>query len=416
MPEGKNQETILVVNTWSTSLKIKLLRELADETFKALAAINVNNIGKEGAESTIKYSSEESWENFKEYCKLWNHREAAQTLLDILRRENSDINPDKIEHRIVNWWPEIDDVTPVDEETKIKFDVAMWYAMHNPKAKEVLKVSEEQFPSAKEFFAPDTAFHKTIPHTNRIDPITGEYINPIWAHGWVHKWNLNTAAKLLEKKPEEINIISLHVGGGSSITAIKKWKSYDTSMSSTPVNWLPMETRSGNVDPDRLLSFMEEKDLTPGEMREHLNKKSWIIAMSNGEYNDLYSIEQRCTHPEIYTEEEVKKCQEIMDAFIASYIKFIGSYAFELGNVDAIVLSGWAFENSAWMREKVLSELEKINWFGFKFNKGQNDSLWRGNLWVISDKESKVTAIINPADEELTIAEAVDKYCKNKVL
>ncbi len=246
----------------------------------------------------------------------------------------------------------------------------------------------------------DTSFHQTMPDFAYMYAIPYEYydkykLRRYGFHGTSHRYVTARAAAMLGKKPEEINIVTCHLGNGSSITAVKGGKSFDTTMGVTPLEGLMMGTRSGNIDPAIIPFLMEKEGLTAKEVDAILNKKSGIVGVTGGITSDNRDIEEGVRGGnERYQLIENMLCHQIT--------KFVGGYAAAMGGVDAIVFTGGIGENNPKYRSKVA---ENLGFIGVSVDEEINEKAKRtSDEFDISTPDAKVRVLVIPTNEELMIA------------
>ena len=225
--------------------------------------------------------------------------------------------------------------------------------LHNPANLEGILVAQSKINNIPQIAVFDTAFHTTMPKEAYLYALPYEMyknhaIRRYGFHGTSHSYIMKEAAKELDISLHDINLITLHLGNGASICAIKNGKSIDTSMGFTPLEGLIMGSRSGDIDPAIVLYMQRELGLDVEEIDNTLNKKSGLIGICGD--NDIRQI----------LESGDIQSKLALDMMIRRIQKYIGSYMAILPRVDAIVFSGGIGENSSYVREKVLdSELFK---------------------------------------------------------
>ncbi|MBE7032355.1 MAG: acetate/propionate family kinase, partial [Ruminococcaceae bacterium] len=212
-------------------------------------------------------------------------------------------------------------------------------------------------------------------------------------HGTSHKYVAQEAAKMLGKKPEDIKMITCHMGNGSSITAVDGGKSVDTSMGFTPLAGVVMGTRSGDIDPAIVKFIAEAEGMTVDAVDSLLNKKSGVQGISgvSSDFRDLEAAQS----------EGNDRAALALDMFVESVRKFIGSYMVKMGGVDVIVFTAGIGENTPVMRNAITKNLEA---FGIKVDAEKNAKAIRGAQMDISAADSKVKVLVVPTNEELMIA------------
>ncbi len=210
-------------------------------------------------------------------------------------------------------------------------------------------------------------------------------------HGTSHKYVSLRAAEILNKPLKELKIITCHLGNGSSIAAVKYGKVVDTSMGLTPLEGLPMGTRSGDIDPAVVTFLMQKENMTAEEMDNYLNKKSGVLGIS-GVSSDFRDLAQAAS-------EGNKRAKLALDIFVYRVKKYIGAYAAAMGGVDVIVFTAGIGENTPDIRSNSCAGLEFL---GVKIDEDKNNT--KGQEMDISAPDSKVKVLVIPTNEELMIA------------
>ena len=386
---------ILVINCGSSSLKYQLFNMENEEVMvKGL----VERIGIEGSRLVQKNNGDE----FVIEEAMQNHTEAVSHVFDaLIDSENGVIESleeiDAVGHRFVHGGEKMTKSALITDEVKDAINEAAKFApLHNPANLMGLKACEELLPNVPNVAVFDTAFHQTMPAKTYLYGIDYKYyeedsIRKYGFHGTSHNYITNRAADLLGKSVEETNIISAHLGNGSSITAVKEGKSFDTTMGLTPLEGLVMGTRSGDLDP-AVVTYIEEKDgISASEINNILNKESGVLGVS-GVSSDFRDLEDAA-------KEGNERAQVALDMFTTRTKRYIAGYMAEIEKVDAIVFTGGIGENSIEMREDILKGFEQ---FGIKIDQESNKV--RGGEHVISTEDSKVKVMVIATNEELMIA------------
>lgn len=385
---------ILVLNSGSSSLKYQYINA---ESGKVYGKGLIERIGIKGSNIAHKKDGEETVIE----RDLPSHKEAVELLFEVLLHDDYGIIKDldeikAIGHRVVHG-ASILGPTLVDEKVIETLEYATRFApLHNPGAIAGIRGVEEVAPGKPNVIVVDTGFHADIPEENSVYAIPYKYykedqIKRYGAHGISHKYITQKTAHLLGKKPEEVNLITVHLGNGASITAVKNGKSFDTSMGLTPLEGLVMGTRSGDIDPAVVFTIGKQDNLSYDEMDTLLNKQSGLLGVS-GISSDFRDVT-------IAAEEGNERAALAIDIFINRIKKYIGSYTALLGRVDAISFAGGIGENSDFAREKVLTGLENL---GIEFDPKLNDGAREEK--EISTPNSKIKVFITPTNEELMIA------------
>jgi acetate kinase len=244
----------------------------------------------------------------------------------------------------------------------------------------------------------DTAFHQTMPSQSFIYALPYEYyekfkIRRYGFHGTSHRYVAKRMSELLGMDIKKSKFITVHVGNGASIAAVKNGKSVDTSMGLTPLEGLVMGTRSGDIDPAIVTFLQEQLDLSPEEVNTVLNKKSGMLGLTKGKFSDMREIEERAME----NEEICKLAHDIYEYRIA---KYIGAYVAAMNGVDAIAFTAGVGENSPYLRSNVVNKY--LGYLGVKLDEEANNC--RACEKVITTSDSHVKVLIIPTNEELVIA------------
>jgi len=289
---------------------------------------------------------------------------------------------------------------------KIKENIPL-APLHNPANIEGIMAAKELLPKLPHIAVFDTAFHQTMPAHAYIYAVPYEWFEKYGLrrygfHGTSHLYVSKRAAVLLGKPYKECNIITLHIGNGVSITAIKNGISIDTSMGFTPLEGAVMGTRSGDIDPAIVPFICKMENKTPEQVENILNKSGGLKGITT-KYTDRRDIEKAALLGD-------NKAQLSIDIEAYRLKKYIGSYTAALGRVDAIVFTAGVGENSSIIREKACENLEFI---GINLNKEVNKAT-RGKEAIISTPDSKVKVFVIPTNEELVFIEDVVAIMENR--
>lgn len=383
---------VLVINCGSSSLKYQLF-DMTDES--VLCKGLVERIGIEGSKLTHKVNGEKLV--VEEPMK--DHTEAINHVFDALLDEKYGViksldEVSAIGHRVLHGGDKLTESCIIDDKVKDKIrEFIKFGPLHNPANLMGIEACEKLAPGKKNIAVFDTAFHQTMPAKTFMYAIPYEYyedyrLRKFGFHGTSHRYITLRTQQLLGK--EDINIITVHLGNGSSIAAVKDGKCYDTSMGLTPLEGLLMGTRSGDLDPTVMTFLMNEKGYSADEMNQILNKKSGVLGVS-GISSDFRDLEEEA-------EKGNDRAQLALDMFIERVKRYIGGYMAELGHVDAICFAGGIGENSSSMRKEILNTFEEL---GVKLDLEKNNTREEA---LISDDDSKVKVYVVPTNEELMIA------------
>ena len=401
---------ILIINAGSSSLKYQLL-DMDKE--KLIAKGNCEKIGL--ADPVISYKHDGKEEVFK---GAKNHEEAIKKVLDILvDKDNGVIKSfdeiNAIGHRVVMGGWIFKESTLIDDKVIEEIEKLSEMApLHNPANAMGMRACKKVMPNVPQVAIFDTAFHTTMPEVSYMYGLKYEdsvnfHLRKYGAHGTSHRYVVQELAKVLKKDVKEVKAITCHLGNGSSITAVRNGESVDTSMGLTPLQGLVMGTRSGDIDPTVVQFLCKDKKMSVDEVITYLNKECGLLGIS-GITSDMREVEA-------HADKGNKRCKLALDMLCYSARKYIGSYLAVLNGTDAIVFTGGIGENSAEAREQILENMENL---GVVLDKEKNDNFKRGQVELISAKNSKIKIYVIPTDEELMMArdtvQIVKKLKKSK--
>ena len=385
---------VIAINAGSSSLKFQLLN-MPEET--VISSGQVEKIGAIDAIFTIKFNGEK----FERILKISNHAVAVDLLLKGLIEHGVIKTVEEIEgvgHRIVQGGEIFQESAVINEDVLEKVEkLASLAPLHNLAHAIGIKAFLEALPNVFQLAVFDTVFHQTMPEEAYLYATPYEWyqkyaIRKYGFHGTSHQFVSQEAMKLL--KNPKAKVIVCHIGNGVSITAVDAGKSIDTSMGLTPLEGVPMGTRSGNIDPAVLGLVQEREGKTLRELLEDLNKKSGYLGVS-GVSNDSRDIAKAA-------EEGNHRADLAMRIQAKRIVDYIGSYYVRLKGLDALVFTAGIGENSGQVREMIVSQLGVL---GIKLDTKLN--LQRGVIGEISTKDSKAKVFVIPTNEEVMIAREV---------
>ena len=310
-------------------------------------------------------------------------------------------------HRVLHGGQKFSKSVVVDENViKAIEECIPLGPLHNPANLIGIRACAEVMRNVPQVAVFDTAFHQTMPQTAFMYAIPYEYyekysIRRYGFHGTSHRYVSAKAAEMLGRPVSELKIITCHLGNGSSIAAVDRGACVDTSMGLTPLEGLPMGTRSGNIDPAILEFLSEHEDMNITELLSMLNKKSGVLGIS-GVSNDFRDLDEAAADGH-------KRSALALEMFEYSVKKYIGAYAAAMGGVDAIVFTGGIGENNATIRRNALSGLE---FMGVKLDPDKA-KLYVKNI-DISAGDSRVKVLIIETNEEYVIASDTVALVKGK--
>ncbi len=385
---------IMAVNAGSSSIKFQLL-DMPEE--KVITSGVMERIGLAEGIFTLKYNGKKE----ETHPVLPTHKEGVELLLKTLIEKGIVKSLDEITgvgHRVVQGGEYFKDSCLVDDTVIAKIqELADLAPLHNPAHIIGIKAFQAALPSVPQVVVFDTVFHQTMPEEAYMYATPYEWytkygIRKYGAHGTSHKYVSQRAAELIGKPLEETKTIVCHLGNGASISAVDGGKCKDTSMGLTPLEGIPMGTRSGSLDPTVVSYICEKENKTAAEVVNILNKKSGYLGMS-GRSNDARDVtagmnagDHRC---KLTFDVQAKRVAD----YVASYWLYLG------GKVDVIAFTAGMGENLKHLRKKIVDRLYPL---GVKLDENLNDTF--SDERIISTPDSKIQVWIIPTNEEVMIA------------
>lgn len=395
---------ILVINAGSSSLKYQLMDPDTQEVFaKGLC----ERIGIDGR-LTHKIPANDAKYEFE--IAMPTHAEAIQSVLDALTSPEHGViksmdEIDAVGHRVVHGGEAFAKSVVIDNTVMAALESCIPLApLHNPANITGIRACQEVLPGKPMVAVFDTAFHQTMPPRAFIYAIPYEYysenhVRRYGFHGTSHLYVSRRAAEMLGRPIEELKIVTCHLGNGSSVCAVDRGKSIETSMGFTPLDGLPMGTRCGAIDVSIIEYLMETHSLPIEEVMNILNKKSGVLGVS-GVSSDFRDLEKAA-------EEGNKRARLAIDMFCYKTTKRIASASAAMGGVDAVVFTAGVGENSASLRAQIV---ENLAFMGIKIDPEKNNV--RGQEVDISAADATVHTLLIPTNEELVIAQDTARLVK----
>lgn len=389
---------ILVLNCGSSSLKYQLIR-MEDEF--VLAKGTVQRIGIMGSELEHRPAGKEKY-TIKTPIKT--HAVAVRLVLDALFDEEHGVIKSQddisaIGHRVLHGGTKYRTAVIVNEDVKdvIKAHIELG-PLHNPANLTGINACEEIMPGVPNVAVFDTGFGSTMPPKAYLYAIPREYydkyhVRRFGFHGTSHFYVTNRTLDFLDLRDKNARVIVCHLGNGSSVSASINGDCVDTSMGLTPLEGLPMGTRSGDIDPAIVEYICRRENKTVDEVFYELNNKSGVLGLSGGLSSDFRDLREATLRGD-------RIAGEALDVFIYRIVKYIGSYTAAMNGVDAITFTGGIGENAEWVREAVLKNL---SYLGIVMDEEKNQEA-TGREMLISAPDSKVKVSVIPTNEELDIA------------
>jgi len=393
---------ILVINAGSSSLKYQLI-DMTDES--VLAKGLCERIGIEG--SNLQHTNVGLDKKVKIESPMKNHADAIKLVIDAL------VSPDygviksmeeigAVGHRVVHGAEYFADSCIIDGKVKEALEMCTPLApLHNPPNIIGIEACEKNMPGIKQVAVFDTAFHQSMPAKAFMYGLPYKYysekkIRKYGFHGTSHKYVSLEAAKILGKNPEDLKIVTCHLGNGSSCTAVDCGKSVDTTMGFTPLDGTIMGTRTGTMDP-AVVTYLADEGLDSKQINNLMNKESGVYGISgvSSDFRDLTEA----------AENGNDRAQLALDMFSYGVKKYIGSYAAAMGGIDAVVFTAGVGEHDAVTRAAIV---DGLGFMGIKIDAAKNDD----NALDISADDATVKTLVIPTNEELMIAMETYKLVK----
>lgn len=388
---------VLAINAGSSTLKWQLFI-MPEETVVAKGM--VDRLGLTDSVFTVKYGD---GQKFSMTQDIETQDLAVELLLQKLIEfkiiaDYSEISG--IGHRVVAGGEDFKTSAVINEDSLKRIEELSEYApLHNPSEARVIRAFRKILPNVPQVAVFDTSFHTTMPEENYLYSLPLEYYRKYGArkygaHGTSHRYVSQRAAEMVGKPLKDLKMITMHLGSGVSMTAIKDGKSLDTSMGFTPLAGLTMSTRSGDIDASLVAFLMAKLNIKdPAEMIDILNKKSGIYGIS-GLSPDMRDLEQ--------TREERPESQLAIDIFVNRLIKYVGSYVAIMGGLDVLVITAGMGEGDILMRQRIG---DRLGYFGVQVDPERNNVMAQER--IISTDDSKVKVLLVPTNEEVMIARDV---------
>ncbi|GAB6010736.1 acetate kinase [Viscerimonas tarda] len=388
---------ILVLNCGSSSIKYQLF----DMDTKAILAKGL--VEKIGLKGSVLRVSLPNGDKLALEGEILEHKAGIEYILGVLTSEKygcikslSEI--DAVGHRVVHGGEKFSKSELITDDVLIKVVECIDLApLHNPPNLAGIDAVKELMGDIPQVAVFDTAFHQTMPAEAYMYGLPYSLyekyaIRRYGFHGTSHRYVSRRACDFLGVPYESQKIISVHIGGGGSLAAIKNGESIDTSMGMTPVEGLLMGTRSGDVDAGVLAYIMEKENVGPQTLSTIVNEFSGLSGIS-GISSDMRDIKAAM-------DEGNARAKLAFDMFCYRVKKYIGSYAAALGGIDIVIFTAGVGENHSITREVVCKNLEFL---GIELDKKMNAAT-HGEEALISAPDSKVKVVIIPTDEEFMIA------------
>jgi len=391
---------ILVINTGSSSLKYKLIN-MDHET--VLASGVIERIGEHNARVTHKkFPEQEKSETIVTKHAVKDHHQGLHLSISLMTDRESGVirsigEIDAVGHRVVQGGKAYSRATVIDDTVVDAIKERNPLApLHNPANVTGIEISRKILPGIPQVAVFDSGFHQTMPPESFLYPLPYDYyrkkgIRRYGFHGTSHKYVFSQAAADMGRRPDKTSVISLHLGNGCSMAAIRKGRCIDTTMGLTPLAGLMMGTRCGDIDPAIIFHLAGHEGMSLNEISEILNNHSGMKGICG--HNDMRDVRQLASQGD-------KMARLALDMFAYRIKKYIGAYCAVLGRVDALVFTAGIGENDTSVREDICLGLEGL---GIEIDPEANRSL-AGGHGPAHKAGSRVQIRVIPTNEELQIA------------
>lgn len=386
---------IVIINSGSSSIKYQLIDMPSNEV---ICSGMIDRIGLKT--SNLSYVTENV--KLEEVLAIATHKIGLEKIAQLLMDEKNGVikstkEIDAVGHRVVHGGADFTKTVIISPEVKEKIRELFALApLHNPANLAGIIVAEAIFTNATQIAVFDTAFHQTIPVVAHKYAIPNKLfienkVRVYGFHGTSHKYVSERAMDYLENGSR---LISIHLGNGCSITAIKDGKSIDHSLGFAPSNGLIMGTRSGDIDHSIVFYMVNTLGYTLDAVNNLLLKQSGMLGLTG--FSDLRDIEANA-------EKGNAECQLALDMNAYRIKKYIGSYAAVLNGLDAIIFTAGIGENSSYIRKLVCMDMD---YFGIKLDDEKNE-IRSKEIREINAIGSTTKILVVPTNEELEIANQV---------
>jgi len=398
---------VLVLNCGSSSIKFQLF----DMNRKTTMAKGVAE--KVGMKGSFVRLEKENGDKVKFEGEILDHQTGIEYILGIITSEKHGCiksldEIDAVGHMVVNGGEKFNKSALITDEVQAEVEKYIDLApLHNPANLKGVYAIKLLMPGIPQVAVFDTAFHQTLPRYAFMYAIPYSLykkygIRKYGYHGTSHFYISKRVCEILNVDIKKQRIITVHLGNGASMAAVKFGESVDTSMGFTPIEGLIMGTRSGDLDIGIMTYIMDKEEIGISQVGTLVNKQSGMLGVT-GISSDMREIEESAT------KEKNERALLGLDMYHYRVKKYIGSYAAAMGGVDIIVFAGGIGENAPATREAICSDLEFL---GIDVDHEKNKSI-RSKEAIISRDNSRVKILVVPTNEELVIAEDTTRIVKD---
>ncbi|MEJ5243647.1 MAG: acetate kinase [Desulfomicrobiaceae bacterium] len=402
---------VFVINSGSSSLKYQLLDM---DKRQAVASGVVERIGEPmGRITHKKYPGQQNEAKTSMDMPFPDHRVAMDQAVALLVHPEHGVIASRdaiqaIGHRVVQGGETLVQSTRITPEVIAQIRANFQLSpLHNPANLVGIEAALELFPHAPQVAVFDTEFHQTMPPAAYLYPIPYHFYEEMRVrrygfHGTSHRYVTREAARLMGKPMEAVNLVTLHLGNGCSMAAVRQGRCVDTTMGMTPLSGLMMGTRSGDIDPAIVFFLMKEKGYNVDQMDAILNKESGLKGICGK--NDMRDIHEAAAAGD-------ERARLALEMFVGRIRKFLGAYLTVTGPLDAIVFTAGIGENDDIVRRMVCQDLEHL---GIVLDEAANAGR-KGAATAVHAPTSRVQIWVIPTNEELEIAQATVAVLENSL-
>jgi acetate kinase len=396
---------ILVLNCGSSSLNYKIYTLSPAGFLETACRGKAHRVGVKGSEPAF-IEHHLGLEKIRKETDIPDHRTAVNLVLDFISSHCLEINA--VGHRFVHGGSVFQNSVILDPAVSQRLQELLTMApIHNPNSLSVIEVCQQRLPGVPQYLTFDTAFHASLPEWSYryalpVDLSKKYNLRKYGFHGLSYQFITQQMATYLNKPLEELSLIVCHLGtGGSSIAAIQKGQSLDTSMGFSPLAGLMMSTRTGDLDPLVPVYMLGNMDFTCQTLNDLYNKKSGLLGVSgiSSDLRDLLAA----------SEEGDDRAALAVNMYTHRLRKMIGAYACLLGGADALVFT----DDIGVQLPRVRSlACEGLQWCGISLDVVANAAAPTGQVGEIGAADSRTRIFSSPTDEEQVIAQEGLKLLK----
>jgi acetate kinase len=394
---AKRPLKILVINSGSSSIKYQLFHHASRLAWGVLERIG------EAESRLLHYQGgdpPQAVDKTATALSVPEHGEGMSRVFTALVESGCLQHPEDllgIGHRVVHGGEAFTQPTVINEAVLAKLAALIPLApLHNPANLKGIEVALQLCPRVPQVAVFDTAFHQTLPPYAFHYPLPyslyeTHHVRRYGFHGTSHYYVATQAAAYLGQPLDQLNLITLHLGNGASVTAIKEGRSVDTSMGMTPLEGLMMGTRCGDIDPSLPFYLTKELGKSPEEVESLLNRDSGLKGLCGA--NDMREVRRLARAGD-------SRARLAIEMYCYRIKKYLGAYCAVLGRLDALVFTGGIGENDGETRQQACAGLAHV---GIVIDEERNQGTARQAMAI--HKEGAATPVlVIPTDEELAIA------------